>query len=70
MHCSWDGGTNSIDEIVAAALDLGYEYVGIADHTRFLKIEHGLDEEKLRERNQEIDAINARLAREGKHFRY
>ena len=69
VHCNWDGGANSIDEIVAAALALGYEYVGIADHTKFLKIEHGLDEAKLRARNQEIDEINARLAREGKHFR-
>lgn len=69
VHCNWDGGANSIDEIVAAALALGYEYVGIADHTKFLKIEHGLDEEKLRVRNQEIDEINARLAREGKNFR-
>ncbi len=69
VHCNWDGGANSIDEIVAAALALGYEYVGIADHTKFLKIEHGLDEEKLRARNQEIDEINARLARQGKNFR-
>ncbi len=48
---------------------LGYEYVGIADHTKFLKIERGLDEEKLRARNQEIDEINARLDRGGKNFR-
>jgi len=69
VHCSWDGGANSIDEIVEAALALGYEYVGIADHTKFLKIERGLDEDKLRARNREIDSINARLAREGKNFR-
>jgi DNA polymerase (family 10) len=69
VHCNWDGGANSIEEIVAAAMALGYEYVGIADHTKFLKIEHGLDEDQLRARNQEIDQINARLAREGKNFR-
>jgi DNA polymerase (family 10) len=69
VHCNWDGGADSIDDLVAAALALGYEYVGISDHTKFLKIEHGLDEEKLRARNQEIDAINARLAQEGKNFR-
>ncbi|MFZ5448041.1 MAG: DNA polymerase/3'-5' exonuclease PolX [Thermodesulfobacteriota bacterium] len=69
VHCNWDGGANSIDEIVAAASALGYEYVGISDHTQFLKIERGLDEEKLRARNQEIDKINARLVREGKNFR-
>ena len=69
VHCNWDGGANSIDEIVTAAMAMGYEYVGIADHTKFLKIEHGLDEDKLRARNREIDQINARLAQEGKNFR-
>jgi DNA polymerase (family 10) len=69
VHCNWDGGANSIEEIVEVALALGYEYVGISDHTKFLKIEHGLDEEKLRARNLEIDKLNARLAREGKQFR-
>jgi DNA polymerase (family 10) len=69
VHCNWDGGANSIDEIVAAAMAMGYEYVGLADHTQFLKIERGLDEAKLRARNREIDAINARLAQEGKNFR-
>jgi DNA polymerase (family 10) len=69
VHCNWDGGANSIEEIMAAAMTMGYEYVGIADHTQFLKIEHGLDEAKLRARNREIDALNARLAKEGKNFR-
>jgi len=69
VHCDWDGGANSIEEIVEAALALGYEYVGISDHTKFLRIERGLDEERLRARNLEIDKLNDRLAREGKQFR-
>jgi len=60
LHChsDWDGGSNSIEEIVEAARKIGYEYVGIADHTKFLRIEHGLDEKQLLERNKEIDRIN------------
>jgi DNA polymerase (family 10) len=69
VHCNWDGGANSIEELVAACLALGYAYVGISDHTRFLKIEHGLDEAKLKARNREIDRINAELAGQGKDFR-
>jgi DNA polymerase (family 10) len=69
VHCNWDGGANSIEELVTAALALGYEYLGISDHTQFLKIERGLDEAKLRARNREIDELNARLAQEGKNFR-
>jgi DNA polymerase (family 10) len=69
VHCNWDGGVNSIEEIAAAALGMGYEYVGIADHTKFLKIEHGLDEEQLLARNREIDRINNGLAKSGRNFR-
>jgi DNA polymerase (family 10) len=61
LHSNWDGGKNSIEEIGEYAIKMGYEYVGIADHTKFLKIEHGLDEKQLRERNKEIDKINSKL---------
>jgi DNA polymerase (family 10) len=61
VHSKWDGGKNSIEEIVNYAIKMGYEYVGIADHTKFLKIEHGLDEKRLRERNKEIDKLNQKF---------
>jgi DNA polymerase (family X) len=61
VHSKWDGGRNSIEEIAEYALKMGYEYVGISDHTKFLKIEHGLDEKQLRERNKEIDKLNQKF---------
>ena len=61
VHSDWDGGINSITEIAQAALALGYEYVGIADHTKFLRIEHGLNERQLERRNKEIDRINLKF---------
>jgi DNA polymerase (family 10) len=61
VHSKWDGGKNSIEEIAEYAIKMGYEYVGIADHTKFLKIEHGLDEKRLRERNKEIDKLNQKF---------
>jgi DNA polymerase (family 10) len=69
VHCNWNGGANSIEEIVEAALALGYEYVGISDHTKYLKIERGLDEDQLIARNIEIDQINDKLSQAGKGFR-
>ncbi len=69
VHCNWNGGADSIEAIAVAAMALGYEYVGISDHTKYLKIERGLDEEQLRARNKEIDGINAKLAQQGKNFR-
>jgi DNA polymerase (family 10) len=63
LHChsSWDGGTNSIQELTRVAQEIGYEYLGISDHTKFLKIEHGLDEKKIAQQRKEIDKLNARL---------
>ncbi len=67
LHChikwrgKWDGGANTIFEMARQAIEMGYEYLGIASHTKFLKIEHGLDEKQLEERNREIDRINLKL---------
>jgi len=69
VHCDWDGGANSLVEIAEAGRRLGYEYIGIADHTKFLKIEHGLDEEALLARNREIDGLNEGFRRDGVNFR-
>ncbi len=63
LHChsKWDGGTNTIFEMAEAARKMGYEYLGITDHTKFLRIEHGLDEKKLALQRKEIDKLNSRL---------
>jgi len=63
LHChsKWDGGRNTILEMVERAQELGYQYLGISDHTKFLRIEHGLDEKKLSQQRKEIDKLNSRL---------
>lgn len=60
LHChsSWDGGANSIKEMALKAKELGYEYIGIADHTKFLRIEHGLNEKQLSKQRKEIDKLD------------
>jgi len=63
LHChsKWNGGANSIEEIAKEAIKIGYEYVGISDHTKFLIIEHGLDEKKLLSQRKEIDRLNSKF---------
>lgn len=68
-HSDWDGGANTLEEMAEAAMDMGYEYLGISDHTKFLRIEHGLDEAKLEKRNKAIDAINTKLKTQNVKFR-
>ncbi len=71
LHChsKWDGGVNTILEIAEAAKKMGYEYIGIADHTKFLRIEHGLDEKKLATQRKEIEKLNTKYKIQNTKFR-
>jgi len=68
-HSSWDGGKNSIREMAEAARLMGYEYIGITDHTKFLRIEHGLDEKQLLDQHKEIEKLNAEFKKQKINFR-
>ena len=63
LHChsSWNGGANSIKQIAEAAQVMGYQYIGISDHTKFLRIEQGLDEKQLAKQRKEIDKLNKKM---------
>ncbi len=67
-HSKWDGGKNTILEMVKRAQELDYQYLGITDHTKFLRIEHGLDEKKLAQQRKEIDKLNKRFQVSGFKF--
>jgi len=71
LHChsDWDGGSNSIEEIAKAAMARNYQYVGISDHTKFLAIEHGLNEKQLIQRNKEIDKLNTKYKIQNTKFK-
>lgn len=64
LHChtSWNGGENSIKEMAEKAISFGYDYLGIADHTKYLKIEHGLNEKDLSKQKEEIDDFNSQFS--------
>ena len=63
LHChsNWDGGENSIEEMAEAGRLMGYEYFGISDHTKFLRIENGLDEKQLLQQHKEIQKLNSKF---------
>jgi len=71
LHChsDWDGGENSIEQMAKAAMSMGYEYIGISDHTKFLKIEHGLDEKQLLKQHEAILKINEKFIKQNIKFR-
>jgi histidinol phosphatase-like PHP family hydrolase len=41
MHTEASDGSNSIEQMAAAAQDVGYAYIGISDHSQSLKIAGG-----------------------------
>lgn len=63
LHChtNWSGGEHSIEEMALRARELGYDYLGVADHTKELRIENGLDEERLRRQREEIEEVNSKF---------
>ncbi|MHA1860544.1 MAG: DNA polymerase/3'-5' exonuclease PolX [Candidatus Asgardarchaeia archaeon] len=61
IHSTWSDGTASIEEIARKAQEMGYEFVGIADHSASLKVAYGLSEEKILKKIQEIRKLQERF---------
>ena len=57
-HTTASDGHNTLEEMAAAAEELGLEYLGIADHSRSSIQAHGLDEIKLRAQIAAIRKLN------------
>ncbi|MFA5642963.1 MAG: DNA polymerase/3'-5' exonuclease PolX [Candidatus Paceibacterota bacterium] len=64
LHChtTWSGGENTVSEMADKAMELGYQYLGISDHTKFLRIENGMNEKQLASQRKEIDDLNSGFA--------
>ncbi|MCB0196177.1 MAG: DNA polymerase/3'-5' exonuclease PolX [Anaerolineae bacterium] len=60
-HSTWSDGAQSIEEMARAAMERGYEYLVITDHSQSLGIANGLTPERLRRQRQEIDDVQAKL---------
>ncbi|MEO5576521.1 MAG: DNA polymerase/3'-5' exonuclease PolX [Gaiellaceae bacterium] len=55
-HSTWSDGKASIEEMVLAARELGYEYLAMCDHSQRLR------DGRLQAQWEQIDALNERLA--------
>ena len=54
VHTTFSDGRNTVQEMLAAAHQRGWEYVGISDHSKVAYYAGGLTEEKLKEQHAEI----------------
>ena len=56
VHSDWSDGHDSLEQMVEAALDRGYQYVALTDHSAGRGIANGLSQERLL---QQIDILRA-----------
>jgi DNA polymerase (family 10) len=61
MHSAASDGSSSIEEKARAAMNLGYDYIAITDHSKRLKMTNGLDEVRLIAQMEEIESLNSKL---------
>ncbi len=58
-HSTWSDGKQSVADMAAYCRELGLTYFGIADHSKTASYAGGLDAERVRQQQVEIDQINA-----------
>ncbi|MBU4466383.1 MAG: PHP domain-containing protein [Actinobacteria bacterium] len=57
-HSEWSDGLTSIDLMVAAARDLGHEYLALTDHSPRLRVANGLSPERLRAQLEVVSGLS------------
>jgi DNA polymerase (family X) len=60
MHTTASDGKYSIEEMAAAARELGHQYIAIADHSKSVTIANGLDERRMAAHIKKLHAANAK----------
>lgn len=61
-HSTYSDGKNTLREMATYCQSLGYEYLGIADHSRSAFYAGGLNVEEVAEQQKEIKVLNEELA--------
>jgi putative hydrolase len=68
-HSNWSDGGSPIEEMVAAAIDLGHSYLVLTDHSPRLTVARGLSSDRLRQQLEVVATVNAALVDAGSDFR-
>ena len=67
-HTTASDGRNTLEEMAAAAQELGMEYLGIADHSKSSFQAHGLDEKQLLAQVEQIKKLNKKFGKDFQLF--
>ncbi len=61
-HSKWSDGVNTPEEMVQAAIRMGYEYVCLTDHSKSEHIAHGMEQKRLLKYIAEISRLKRKYA--------
>ncbi len=63
LHChtDWSDGVSKLEEMVYGAVELGYDYLAITDHSQSLQIAKGLSAQHLIKQGEIISQLNQQL---------
>jgi DNA polymerase (family 10) len=61
LHTKWSDGANTLEEMAAAAVERGFEYLGVSEHSQTAFYAHGLDEKRVLEQRKEIDRLQEKF---------
>ncbi len=57
-HTNYSDGVNTLPEMAEGTKKLGWEYLGIADHSKIAAYANGLTEERVKKQQKEIKLLN------------
>jgi DNA polymerase (family 10) len=60
-HSNWSDGSYTIEEMAKAAIEQGYEYLVISDHSKTAYYAKGLETERIKAQHLLIDELNEKL---------
>ncbi len=61
-HSTYSDGKHSLKQMAEYCKELGYEYLGICDHSKSAFYANGLNEDRVADQHKEIDELNKELA--------
>jgi DNA polymerase (family X) len=68
MHSHYSDGHATVEEMARAGIALGYQYLGITDHSQALTVANGMDADAVKRQHEEIAGLNDKLKQEGLKF--
>lgn len=61
VHSTWSDGSASIEEMAVTAEKLGFQYMGLSDHSQSAKYAGGLSSAELKKQWAEIETLNKKF---------